>query len=93
LNGSRFYNEVVEKYLTDKFGNDFWTKFDAQFDSIVKALTDLQKLTKRKLSYKSLTKIIADTSYSTWAALKDNSASFVRVSHFFSGFFQSCQMQ
>lgn len=34
LNGTRYYNEVVEKYLTDKFGKDFWTKFNAQFDSI-----------------------------------------------------------
>lgn len=34
LNGSRYYNEVVEKYLTDKFGQDFWTKFNAQLVSI-----------------------------------------------------------
>ncbi len=34
LNGSKYYNNVVEKYLTDKFGKDFWTKFNTQLDSI-----------------------------------------------------------
>lgn len=34
LNGSKYYNEVVEKYLTDKFGKDFWTKFNTRLDSI-----------------------------------------------------------
>lgn len=29
-NGSRCYNAVVEEYLTDKYGKDFWTKFNAQ---------------------------------------------------------------
>lgn len=42
LNGSNYYNEVVEEYLTDKFGKDFWTRFNTQLDSIDNAnSTDL----------------------------------------------------
>jgi len=44
LNGSRYYNEVVEKYLTDKFGQDFWTKFNAQLDSIEIEKKELQTI-------------------------------------------------
>lgn len=35
FNGSKYYNYVAEKYLTDKFGQEFWTKFNNQIDSIV----------------------------------------------------------
>jgi len=29
-NGSRFYNAVVEEYLIEKYGKDFWSRFNAQ---------------------------------------------------------------
>ena len=42
LNGTDYYNNVVEEYLTDKFGENFWTTFKTQIDSINKAnLADL----------------------------------------------------
>jgi hypothetical protein len=75
LNGTEYYNNVVKEYLTDKFGKDFWTKFNTQLNSIDNAATDVQKPTTTKLPYKSVSDIIADTSYSTWVKLKDNSAS------------------
>ena len=28
------YNDAVEEHLTNKFGKDFWAKFNAQLDSI-----------------------------------------------------------
>ncbi len=31
-NGSRYYNAVVEDYLKDKYGKDFWTRFNAQVE-------------------------------------------------------------
>ena len=34
LNGSKYYNNVVEEYLTDKFGKEFWTNFNTQLDGI-----------------------------------------------------------
>ena len=34
LNGTKYYNEVVEGYLTEKFGKDFWANFHNQLDSI-----------------------------------------------------------
>lgn len=34
LNGSRRYNEVVDTYLTNKFGINFWHLFQRQLDSI-----------------------------------------------------------
>jgi hypothetical protein len=37
LNGSNYYNEVVINHLTDKFGKEFWNRFNNQIDSIDKA--------------------------------------------------------
>jgi len=37
LNGTDYYNNVVEEYLTDKFGENFWTTFKTQIDSTNKA--------------------------------------------------------
>lgn len=72
LNGSKYYNDVVEKYLSDKFGKDFWTKFNTQLDSIDKLETE--QPTKR-LSFKNVSEIVADSSYSTWVNLQGSSTS------------------
>jgi hypothetical protein len=37
LRGTEYYNRVVEEYLTDKFGKDFWAIFHTQLDSIENA--------------------------------------------------------
>jgi hypothetical protein len=42
LNGAKYYNNVVKEYLTNKFGIDFWTKFNSQIDSL-NAATNLKK--------------------------------------------------
>lgn len=75
LNGTEQYNHIVEEYLSDKFGKDFWAKFNAQLDSIENAALDQQRSTAKKQSYNSVSEIIADTSYSTWVEKKDSCAS------------------
>jgi hypothetical protein len=44
LNGSKYYNDVVEKHLTDKFGKEFWTKINIQLDSIDNANSNSQTI-------------------------------------------------
>lgn len=36
-NGIDYYNHVMETYLRDKFGDNFWTDFNKQFDSLSEA--------------------------------------------------------
>ena len=75
INGSKYYNKVMIDHLESKFGAGWWTKFQNQLDSIDKSAADIPKPTTAKLQYKSVSDIIADTSYSTWVELKDSSAS------------------
>lgn len=74
-NGTKYYNNEMIDHLESKFGAGWWTKFQKQLDSIDNEATELQKPTTTKLSYRSVSDIIADTSYSTWVELKDSSAS------------------
>ncbi len=59
LNGSNFYNAVVKDYLSDKFGKDFWNKFNSQLDSI----QDLNNiiLPQNDISYCSFDEILSDS--------------------------------
>ena len=75
INGTEYYNKKMVDHLESKFGAGWWTKFQNQFDSIDKEATELKNPNATKLSYKNVSDIIADTSYSTWVELKDNSAS------------------
>ncbi len=36
VNGTKYYNNEIEKHLQEKYGSDFWTTFQSQLDSAVK---------------------------------------------------------
>ncbi len=59
LNGSNYYNAVVKEYLTDKFGKDFWNRFNSQLDSI-QNLNNIV-LTKKGLPNCSFDEILSDS--------------------------------
>lgn len=75
INGTEYYNKQMVDHLERKFGSGWWTKFQNQLESIDKKSTKLQNPIPKKLQYKSLSDIIADTTYNTWVELKDSSAS------------------
>ena len=35
LNGTKYYNDIVEKHLENKYGNNFWENFKSQVDSLI----------------------------------------------------------
>jgi hypothetical protein len=60
LNGAKYYNNVVEVYLTEKFGNNFWTNFNIQLDSIDNAISANYLTIERVLNLVSEQKIVKD---------------------------------
>jgi hypothetical protein len=59
INGSNYYNAVVKEYLTDKFGKDFWNRFNSQLDSIQNLNNII--LPKEDLPNCSFDKILSDS--------------------------------
>lgn len=43
INGTKYYNNAMVDHLENKFGADWWLKFQNQLDSIDNATSDLQK--------------------------------------------------
>jgi hypothetical protein len=39
LNGTEYYNNIVENHLENKYGKNFWKKFQSQVDSLIKIET------------------------------------------------------
>jgi hypothetical protein len=72
INGTEYYNRKMVDHLESKFGAGWWTKFQSQLDSIDNAET---KQPTKRLSFKNVSEIVADSSYSTWVNLQDSSAS------------------
>lgn len=42
--GIKDYNKVIDKYLTNKYGNNFWNRFNAQVDSVDKIEVNIKVL-------------------------------------------------
>lgn len=75
INGTEYYNKKMVGHLESKFGAGYWTKFKNQLDSIDNAETELIELPTKRLSFKNVSDIVADSSYSTWVNFQDSSAS------------------
>ncbi|SMO78036.1 hypothetical protein SAMN06265350_11059 [Solitalea koreensis] len=75
INGTEYYNEEMVDHLESKFGAGWWIKFRNQIDSIDKAETEQTETPTKRLSFKNISEIVADNSYSTWVKLQDSSAS------------------
>jgi len=35
LNGTKYYNDIVEGHLENKYGNNFWKNFKSEVDSLI----------------------------------------------------------
>jgi hypothetical protein len=75
INGTKYYNNVMVGYLESKYGVGWWTKFKTQLDSIDAATRDRQKQVTKRLSFKSVSDIVADSSYGVWVEKHDSSFS------------------
>lgn len=75
INGTEYYNRKMVGHLESKFGAGYWTKFKNQLDSIDNAETELIEQPTKRLSFKNVSEIVADSSYTTWVNLQNGSAS------------------
>ena len=75
INGTEYYNKKIVDHLESKLGAGWWTNFQNQLDSIDNAETVITEQPTKRLSFKSVSEIVGDSSYSTWVNLRDSSAS------------------
>lgn len=73
--GIKYYNNVMIDHLESKYGVGWWSKFQAQLDSIDKATTDKQIQVAKRLSFKSISEVTDDNSFGVWVQKYDSSFS------------------
>jgi hypothetical protein len=75
INGTKYYNEVMIDHLEEKHGKGWWTTFQSKLDSIDDAADDLQNPVARRLSFRNIEEVTADTSVGVWVKKQDSSFS------------------
>lgn len=80
INGTEYYNNSMVDHLESKFGAGWWTNFQTQLDSIDNAKADLNEQITKKLSFKHISEIVADSSYGVW--VEKQGSNFSLALHF-----------
>ena len=75
INGTKYYNKVMVDHLESKFGAGWWTKFQNQLDSIDNTPTEQQTQIAKRLSFKSISEVTADSTFGVWVEKHDSSFS------------------